>query len=169
MLWRGDDSDAERAALDSLAKRLSTKPPVLEWLGNDLSRASGVISLAAAFEELTRGGYDLVLSFGPGAPFADWGRQQAEVASKKLAFVPSLASGAEVGRSLREAVAALYVGGVTIDWQQLRDQGMTVHIHTEDEIAAMKAAMLPAFNEAWNEATEGRGAKLVEMIQALGG
>ncbi len=47
---------------------------------------------------------------------------------------------------------------------QLRDKGMTVHIHTAEEIAAMKAVMDPAFTKAFDEATKGEGQKLLDMI-----
>ncbi len=47
---------------------------------------------------------------------------------------------------------------------QLRAKGMQVHVHTAAEIAAMKAVMDPAFTKAFNEATHGEGAKLLDMI-----
>jgi C4-dicarboxylate-binding protein DctP len=50
---------------------------------------------------------------------------------------------------------------------QLREKGMKVHIHTPEEIAAMKAVMDPAFSKAFEEATEGRGQKLLDMISKM--
>jgi len=50
---------------------------------------------------------------------------------------------------------------------QLKAKGMTVHIHTPAEIAAMKAVMEPAFTKAFNEATKGQGQKLLDMIAAM--
>ncbi len=50
---------------------------------------------------------------------------------------------------------------------QLRDKGMKVHIHSAAEIAAMKAIMEPAFTKAFDEATEGRGQALLDMISKL--
>ena len=47
---------------------------------------------------------------------------------------------------------------------QLRDKGMKVHIHTAQEIAAMKAVMDPAFTKAFDAATKGEGQKLLDMI-----
>ncbi len=47
---------------------------------------------------------------------------------------------------------------------QLRDKGMKVHIHTAQEIAAMKAVMDPAFSKAFDAATDGEGQKLLDMI-----
>lgn len=49
----------------------------------------------------------------------------------------------------------------------LREKGMTVHMHTPEEIAAMKAVMLPAFDAAFSDATEGRGADLLAEIAAM--
>ncbi len=50
---------------------------------------------------------------------------------------------------------------------QLREKGMTVHIHTAQEIAAMKAVMDPAFTKAFDAATKGEGQKLLDMIADL--
>ena len=50
---------------------------------------------------------------------------------------------------------------------QLREKGMKVHIHTADEIAAMKALMEPAFTKAFDEATKGEGQKLLDMIAKM--
>jgi len=50
---------------------------------------------------------------------------------------------------------------------QLRAKGMKVHIHTPAEIAAMKAIMDPAFTNAFDQATKGRGEKLLDMIARM--
>lgn len=50
---------------------------------------------------------------------------------------------------------------------QLREKGMIVHIHTPEEIAAMKAVMDPAFSKAFAEATGESGQKLLDMINAM--
>jgi C4-dicarboxylate-binding protein DctP len=50
---------------------------------------------------------------------------------------------------------------------QLREKGIKVHIHTESEIAAMKAIMDPAFSKAFDEATKGEGQKLLDMISKM--
>lgn len=50
---------------------------------------------------------------------------------------------------------------------QLRDKGMKVHVHTPEEIAAMKAIMDPAFSKAFDEATGGNGQKLLDMISNM--
>jgi len=50
---------------------------------------------------------------------------------------------------------------------QLREKGMKVHIHTAEEIAAMKAVMDPAFTKAFDEATKGEGQKLLDMISKM--
>ncbi len=49
----------------------------------------------------------------------------------------------------------------------LRGKGMKVHIHTSEEIAAMKAVMEPAFTKAFDEATKGRGQALLDMISKM--
>ena len=51
---------------------------------------------------------------------------------------------------------------------QLREQGMTVHIHTPEEIAAMKEIMLPAFDAEFSDATGESGAELLAEIAAMG-
>jgi C4-dicarboxylate-binding protein DctP len=50
---------------------------------------------------------------------------------------------------------------------QLREKGVKVHIHTAEEIAAMKAIMDPAFTKAFDEATKGEGQKLLDMISKM--
>ncbi|MDH3596578.1 MAG: C4-dicarboxylate ABC transporter, partial [Rhodospirillales bacterium] len=50
---------------------------------------------------------------------------------------------------------------------QLRDKGMKVHIHTADEIAAMKAVMGPAFDAAFEEAAGADGKMLLDMISKM--
>jgi len=50
---------------------------------------------------------------------------------------------------------------------QLAEKGMKVHIHTAEEIAAMKAVMEPAFSKAFDEATGGEGQKLLDMIAKM--
>jgi len=50
---------------------------------------------------------------------------------------------------------------------QLREKGMKVHIHTAEEIAAMKAIMDPAFTKVFDEATKGEGQKLLDMIAKM--
>jgi C4-dicarboxylate-binding protein DctP len=50
---------------------------------------------------------------------------------------------------------------------QLRAKGMKVHIHTADEIAAMKKVMEPAFTKAFDKATKGKGQALLDMINAM--
>lgn len=52
---------------------------------------------------------------------------------------------------------------------QLRDKGMKVHVSTPQEIEAFKAAMLPAFDAAFDKAAPGTGTALLESIRALGG
>ena len=51
--------------------------------------------------------------------------------------------------------------------QQLSDEGMTVHIHTADEIAAIKAIMEPAFTEAFLEAAGDDGQQLLDLIDQM--
>jgi len=50
---------------------------------------------------------------------------------------------------------------------QLRGKGMKVHIHTAAEIATMKAAMGPAFDKAFAEATGADGKKLLDLISKM--
>ncbi len=50
---------------------------------------------------------------------------------------------------------------------QLREKGMKVHIHTADEIAAMKAVMGPAFDAAFEEAAGADGKLLLDMISKM--
>jgi C4-dicarboxylate-binding protein DctP len=50
---------------------------------------------------------------------------------------------------------------------QLREKGMKVHVHTDDEIAAMKAVMGPAFDKAFAKATGDDGKKLLDMISKM--
>lgn len=50
---------------------------------------------------------------------------------------------------------------------QLREKGMKVHIHTAEEIAAMKAVMGPAFDKAFQEAAGEDGKKLLDMISKM--
>lgn len=50
---------------------------------------------------------------------------------------------------------------------QLREKGMKVHIHTADEIAAMKAVMGPAFDAAFEEAAGADGKMLLDMISKM--
>ena len=50
---------------------------------------------------------------------------------------------------------------------QLTEKGMKVHIHTADEIAAMKAVMGPAFDKAFADATGDDGKKLLDMIDKM--
>jgi C4-dicarboxylate-binding protein DctP len=50
---------------------------------------------------------------------------------------------------------------------QLREKGMKVHIHTVDEIAAMKAAMGPAFDAAFEDAAGADGKMLLDMISKM--
>jgi C4-dicarboxylate-binding protein DctP len=50
---------------------------------------------------------------------------------------------------------------------QLTEKGMKVHIHTADEIAAMKAIMDPPFTKAFLEASGDDGQKLLDMISAM--
>ena len=52
---------------------------------------------------------------------------------------------------------------------QLAEKGMKVHIHTPEEIAVMKAVMLPPFEKAFAEATSGKGEALLKKIEALAG
>jgi C4-dicarboxylate-binding protein DctP len=47
---------------------------------------------------------------------------------------------------------------------QLADKGMQVHIATDEENAALKAIMAPAFNKAFGDATGADGVKLLELI-----
>ena len=50
---------------------------------------------------------------------------------------------------------------------QLREKGMKVHIHTAEEIKVMKDLMEPAFTKSFDEATNGKGQALLDMINAL--
>ena len=50
---------------------------------------------------------------------------------------------------------------------QLTEKGMKVHVHTADEIAAMKAIMDPPFTKAFLEAAGDDGQKLLDMISAM--
>jgi C4-dicarboxylate-binding protein DctP len=50
---------------------------------------------------------------------------------------------------------------------QLREKGMKVHVHTADEIAAMKAVMGPAFDAAFEEAAGADGKMLLDMISKM--
>lgn len=51
----------------------------------------------------------------------------------------------------------------------LTGKGMKVHIATADEIAALKAVMLPAFDKAFGDATGEEGKKLLELVDKIGG
>ena len=50
---------------------------------------------------------------------------------------------------------------------QLRGKGMQVHIHTPAEMAAFKAAMLPAFDAEFDKSTGGTGKALLESIERM--
>lgn len=50
---------------------------------------------------------------------------------------------------------------------QLKAEGVEVHIATDEENAALKAAMQPAFNEGFAEETGEDGQKLLELIEKL--
>ncbi|VAW12384.1 hypothetical protein MNBD_ALPHA09-121 [hydrothermal vent metagenome] len=50
---------------------------------------------------------------------------------------------------------------------QLAEKGMKVHIHTPDEIAAMKAVMGPAFDKAFADATGDDGKTLLDLIAKM--
>ncbi len=50
---------------------------------------------------------------------------------------------------------------------KLREKGVKVHIHTDAEIAAMKAVMAPAFDKAFAKATGADGVKLLNMISKM--
>ena len=50
---------------------------------------------------------------------------------------------------------------------QLRDKGMKVHIHTDNEIAVMKRQMGPAFDKAFADATGADGKKLLDIISKM--
>ena len=52
--------------------------------------------------------------------------------------------------------------------EQLRSKGMKVTVLDAKQIAAMKAAMLPAFDKAFAEAAGERGQKLLAEIEAMG-
>ena len=49
----------------------------------------------------------------------------------------------------------------------LAEKGMKVHMHTDAEVAVMKAATLPAFDKAFAEATGDEGKKLLELVGKL--
>ncbi len=51
----------------------------------------------------------------------------------------------------------------------LTGKGMKVHIATADEIAALKAVMLPAFDKAFGDATGDEGKKLLDLVDKIGG
>ena len=51
--------------------------------------------------------------------------------------------------------------------QQLADEGMSVHIHTAEEVAAIKAIMEPAFTEAFLEASGDEGQELLDLIDQM--
>ncbi len=50
---------------------------------------------------------------------------------------------------------------------QLAEKGMKVHVHTAEEIAAMRAIMDPPFTKAFLEASGEDGQKLLDMISAM--
>ncbi len=50
---------------------------------------------------------------------------------------------------------------------QLAEKGMKVHVHTAEEIAAMRAIMDPPFTKAFLEASGENGQKLLDMISAM--
>lgn len=51
---------------------------------------------------------------------------------------------------------------------QLATKNVKVHIHTADEVAAMKAVMGPAFDKAFAEGTGEDGKKLLELVNKIG-
>ncbi|WP_416897345.1 MAG: TRAP transporter substrate-binding protein DctP [Minwuia sp.] len=51
---------------------------------------------------------------------------------------------------------------------QLATKNVKVHIHTADEIAAMKAVMGPAFDKAFAEESGEDGQKLIELVNKIG-
>lgn len=70
------------------------------------------------------------------------------------------AAGAKLGKwaiEVSDATAAKAPG-------QLREKGMVVHIHTADEIAAMKKVMAPAFDKAFDSSTGETGKKLMKIM-----
>lgn len=81
-------------------------------------------------------------------------------AAQKQAIAEASAAAAKAALDATEKAAAMAPG-------QLREKGMKVHIHTADEIAAMKAIMDPAFSKAFDEATKGEGQKLLDMISKM--
>ncbi|MFT6558947.1 TRAP transporter substrate-binding protein DctP [Sneathiella sp.] len=50
---------------------------------------------------------------------------------------------------------------------QLKEKGMKVHIATDEDIAALKAKMSPAFDKAFGDASGEDGKKLLELINKL--
>lgn len=52
--------------------------------------------------------------------------------------------------------------------KELAEKGMKVHMHTNAEIAVMKAATLPAFDKAFAAATGEDGKKLLGLVAKLG-
>jgi len=50
---------------------------------------------------------------------------------------------------------------------QLREKGMNVHIHTAEEITAMKDQMGPAFDKVFADATGEDGKRLLDMISKM--
>lgn len=51
---------------------------------------------------------------------------------------------------------------------QLATKNVKVHIHTADEVAAMKAVMGPAFDKAFADETGADGRKLLELVNKIG-
>lgn len=80
--------------------------------------------------------------------------------AEKKAIADASAQAAKDALDATEEAAAAAPG-------QLREKGTKVHIHTEAEIAAMKAIMDPAFSKAFDEATKGEGQKLLDMISKM--
>jgi len=52
--------------------------------------------------------------------------------------------------------------------RKLADKGMKVHMHSDAEIAVMKAATLPAFDRAFAKATGADGQKLLDLVAKQG-
>jgi C4-dicarboxylate-binding protein DctP len=51
---------------------------------------------------------------------------------------------------------------------QLAGKGVKVHMHTDQEIAAMKQAMVPAFDAAFAKATGADGEKMLQLVDKIG-
>lgn len=118
-------------ALEAAAARVAFSPPRIPLVSNvtgALSEAAPTarywrdharqtVRFADGMRTLAGLGCDVFLEVGPGGVLTGLGRQVLPDAA--LVWTPSLARGKADAQSLSEALQALYVGGVAVDWDRV--------------------------------------------------